>query len=243
MKILEKIKNKQKDIHGNAPITIAFLGDSVTQGCFELYKTGSESFETEFRVEEGYHTKLRALLQMLYPSVPVNMIHAGISGNTAQQGLERVQRDVCTYNPDLTIVCFGLNDSCRGADRLEGYIADLRKIFHKLKACDSEIIFMTPNLMADQVSDEVTDEYTRNVYKNMIERAGNSLEIFLEHAKVLCAKENIPVCDCYKTWKSLKDNDVNVIRLLANRINHPIEKMHWLFAIMLLKQIFEEEIL
>ena len=243
MKILEKIKNKQNDINGNPSVTIAFLGDSVTQGCFELYKTGSESFQTEFRVEDGYHTKLRALLQMLYPSVPVNMIHAGISGNTAQQGLERVDRDVCAYHPDLTVVCFGLNDCTRGADRLEGYIADLAEIFKKLKACNSEIIFMTPNLIADKVSDEVTDEYTRRVYQSIIERSGNSLEVFLEHAKALCEKENIPVCDCYKTWKTLKDNDVNVIRLLANRINHPVEQMHWLFAVMLLKQIFEGEIL
>lgn len=243
MKILEKIKNKQNDIHQNPSITIAFLGDSVTQGCFELYKTGSESFQTEFRFEEGYHTKLRALLQMLYPSVPFNMIHAGISGNTAQHGLQRIERDVCAYNPDLTVVCFGLNDSCRGLERLEGYISDLKEIFKKLKSCNSEIIFMTPNLMADQVSDEITDEYTKGVYKDMIERAGNSLETFIKNAKELCKKENVPVCDCYKTWKTLKENDVNVIRLLSNRINHPTEKMHWLFAIMLLKQIFEEEIL
>lgn len=243
MKILEKIKNKQNDIHQNPSITIAFLGDSVTQGCFELYKTGSESFQPEFYVEEGYHTKLRALLQMLYPSVPINMIQAGISGNTAQQGLQRIERDVCAYNPDLTVVCFGLNDSCRGLERLEGYISDLEEIFKKLKSCNSEIIFMTPNLMADQVSEEITDEYTKGVYKDMIERAGDSLETFIENAKELCKKENVPVCDCYKTWKTLKENDVNVIRLLSNRINHPTEKMHWLFAIMLLKQIFEEEIL
>ncbi|MBR5157586.1 MAG: GDSL family lipase [Clostridia bacterium] len=243
MKILEKIKKKQNDIQGSPAVTIAFLGDSVTQGCFELYKTGKESFQTEFRVEEGYHTKLRDLIQLLYPSVPINMIYAGISGNNAQQGLQRIERDVCAYKPDLTVVCFGLNDSCCGIERLKGYISDLKEIFKKLKSGGSEIIFMTPNLMADKVSDEITDEYTRDVYKNMIEKADNSLEAFIEKAKELCQKENIPVCDCYKTWKALKDNDVDVTRLLSNRINHPTEKMHWLFAIMLLKQIFKEEIL
>ena len=37
MKFLEKINQKSKDLMGTAPVTIAFLGDSVTQGCFECY--------------------------------------------------------------------------------------------------------------------------------------------------------------------------------------------------------------
>ena len=40
------------------PIVIGFLGDSVTQGCFELYKTGETDFDTEFRSYEAYHSKL-----------------------------------------------------------------------------------------------------------------------------------------------------------------------------------------
>ena len=34
MKLIEKIRAKQADVFGAAPVTIAFLGDSVTQGCF-----------------------------------------------------------------------------------------------------------------------------------------------------------------------------------------------------------------
>ena len=66
MNIIEKIKAKQKDLNANAPVTIAFFGDSVTQGCFELYKTSETSFLPEVRVEEGYHAKLRSIFQMLY---------------------------------------------------------------------------------------------------------------------------------------------------------------------------------
>lgn len=36
MKIIDKLNAKQ-DIYGEKPVTIAFLGDSVTQGCFECY--------------------------------------------------------------------------------------------------------------------------------------------------------------------------------------------------------------
>lgn len=238
MKIINKIIKKSKDGR-EPPVTIAFLGDSVTQGCFELYKTDERSFQTEFRVEDGYHTKLRNIIQMLYPSVPINMIHAGISGDDAKGGLCRVERDVCAYKPDLTIVCFGLNDCCGGAEKISSYKEALIAIFKKLKECGSEIIFMTPNLMADAVSPEVFDEYTREVYENMIKSSDNSLKDYVTAAKEACEEEKVPVCDCFKIWQMLKENEVNTTRLLSNRINHPIEKMHWLFAIMIMKHIFE----
>ena len=44
--VVEKISAKQSSLSGNAQVTIAFLGDSVTQGCFELTETGDMSFDT-----------------------------------------------------------------------------------------------------------------------------------------------------------------------------------------------------
>jgi 23S rRNA maturation mini-RNase III len=34
MRLKQRIAEKSRDIHGTAPVTLAFLGDSVTQGCF-----------------------------------------------------------------------------------------------------------------------------------------------------------------------------------------------------------------
>ena len=194
-------------------------------------------------MEEGYHTKFRDILQMLYPSVPINMIYAGISGDNAPGGLLRVERDVCVYKPDLTVVCFGLNDCCRGIKNLDAYKEAIKDIIVKLRECGTEIIFMTPNLMADSVSDEVTDSYTREAYANMIKSSEGSLEKYVEAAKKICKAENVEICDCYKIWKTLKENEVDTTRLLSNRINHPTEKMNWLFAMKLIEKIFEEEII
>ena len=38
MKVIKRLSQKNADISASASITIAFLGDSVTQGCFELHK-------------------------------------------------------------------------------------------------------------------------------------------------------------------------------------------------------------
>ena len=133
MKILEKIKAKQANPAGAEPITLAFIGDSVTQGCYELYKTGDRSFMAEFRVEQTYHNKLRHILELCYPQVPFNMIYAGINGNNTTSGLSRLDRDVIAFHPDLTVVCYGLNDCVSGMDNLEKYKENLRQIFAKLK--------------------------------------------------------------------------------------------------------------
>lgn len=37
MKIYDKILAKQEDLRNASAVTIAFLGNSVTQGCFDLY--------------------------------------------------------------------------------------------------------------------------------------------------------------------------------------------------------------
>ena len=47
MKIIDKLNAKQ-DIYGEKPVTIAFLGDSVTQGCFECYIKEDGKIETVF---------------------------------------------------------------------------------------------------------------------------------------------------------------------------------------------------
>lgn len=241
MNIVNKIIAKKNDIKGTKPITIAFFGDSVTQGCFELYKTGERDIETEFRVEDGYHTKFRDILQLLYPSVPINMIHAGISGDNASGGLLRVERDVCAYKPDLTVMCFGLNDCIGGMKNLGVYKEAVKDIIVKLKECGTEIIFMTPNLMADAVSNEVAEPFIRKTFADMIKASEGSLEKYVEAAKEICRTENVVICDCYRIWDVLKKNEVDTTRLLSNRLNHPIEKMNWLFAIKLVEKIFEEE--
>ena len=46
MKIIEKFAAKRKDNWDQPPVRIGFIGDSVTQGCFEIYKTSETSLET-----------------------------------------------------------------------------------------------------------------------------------------------------------------------------------------------------
>ena len=74
MKIMRKIQEKQKDIFGAEPVTVAFLGDSGTQGCFECFFSNENTIQTVFEYQNAYSTRFKELLNMLYPRVQINII-------------------------------------------------------------------------------------------------------------------------------------------------------------------------
>ena len=55
MNIMKLIRERTKNNAGREGVTIAFLGDSVTQGCFEIYKTQTGGIETIFDKNSTYH--------------------------------------------------------------------------------------------------------------------------------------------------------------------------------------------
>lgn len=240
MEILKKFHAKALDNNGAEPVTIAFLGDSVTQGCFECHKKG-EGIRVVFDKENAYHTYLYRMLSVIYPTVPVNIINAGLSGTGAPFGLERLERDVLRYSPDLTVVAFGLNDCGGGEEKLPLYLEALREIFRRLREHGSEVIFLTPNMMNTYVSDDIDcDCLKATAAKTMVREQEGILELYIENAKKLCAEEKVKVCDCYSKWKKLAANGVDTTMLLSNYINHPTREMNWMFAFGLMETIFED---
>ena len=242
MKITEKFIAKSQNPNEEAPVCIAFLGDSVTQGCFDIYPISENAIETYFDAENAYHTILRKILNMLYPNVPLNIINAGLSGGSAPLGFKRLERDVLRFSPDLCVVCFGLNDSGvnpDSPDSLDKYLSALQSIFEELIKNDIEVIFMTPNIMCTEVSCHISSELIKNIARRKAEvQNSGRLDMFIDEAKKLAFSMNIPVCDCYTKWKKLQECGVNTTELLSNKINHPIKEMHQLFAYSLAETIF-----
>ena len=241
MNIMKLIQERSQNNAGREGVTIAFLGDSVTQGCFEVYMTAAGEVETVYDRNYTYHSYLSRIFSLLYPNVPVNIINAGISGGSAPHAVDRLERDVLRHQPDLTIVCFGLNDAGAGMNGIDEYVQALEKIFVGLKASGSEIIFMTPNMMNTYVSVFLTDPDIREIAETT-QRTQNEgiLDAYLEAAVLLCKKHNVPVCDCYAKWKRLANQGVDTTNLLSNKINHPTREMNWLFAVSLLDTIMGE---
>ena len=240
MRVMQKFIEKANNVTTAEGVTLAFIGDSVTQGCFEIYTKSDGNIETVFDKKNAYHAHLANMLATLYPNVPVNIINAGISGNKATQGLSRLDRDVISHRPDLAVVCFGLNDSTKGLDMLETYETSLREIFKKLNAADIETIFMTPNMMCTSVSCHIKEQsHIDTAVKCMHVQTDGVLDKYLDRAKIIAKEEGVTVCDCYAKWQTLYKNGVDITELLANKINHPTREMNRLFAVSLLETILK----
>lgn len=229
-KVVEKLKNGKS-------VVLAFLGDSITQGCFEIAYSREGMLETAYRSGQGYPYKVREILSYLYPKASVNILNYGVSGDTSGMGVLRVD-DMLSHRPDGAVVCFGLNDAAAGMDGIEVYREHLGNIFEKLSGID--LIFMTPNRMADYADGFIADDNIYRIVEELSRFQNNgTMDAYMECARDICAEKKVSLCDCYKVWERLKDNGVDVLYLLANKINHPTEKMHWLFAIELVRMIME----
>lgn len=236
MNFLNLLSRKAENIKSEKIPTVAFLGDSVTQGCFELYLTENGAVETVYDARSGYHHALENILSALYPNVPINYIYAGISGDSAKGGLERLERDVLKYCPNLTVVSFGLNDSLRGEDGLEVYGNSLRCIFEKLTASGSEVIFMTENMMNTSVNyNELRSPFIKIAENSANVQNSGMLTKYFDVAVRVANECGVNVCDVYSKWQAMHKFGVDTNRLLSNSINHPTRQMHSLFAYSLLE--------
>lgn len=241
MQILKKLREKQADLCGAPGITIAFLGDSVTQGCFEVYKTGPESIETVFDPENAYSARLRRMLAVLYPNVPIHIINSGISGDNAPGGAARLERDVLRFHPDLVVVSYGLNDSVAGLAGIGQYTEALGSIFQRVTQSGSECILLTENMMNTYPSCHLQDDFLRELAGQFsgIENDG-ILEAYFEAAKETARQWDVRICDCYAKWCTLAQAGVDTTALLSNHLNHPIREMAALFAYSLMETLFSE---
>lgn len=141
-----------------------------------------------------------------------------------------------SHNPDLIVVCFGLNDV---NNPLEEYIESMEEIFDKGLKSGAEVIFMTPNMLNTSVAEDTPKKHFEYAIKTSKMQNEGRMDIYIESAVELAKKMGVKVCDCYKLWKKLSETQ-DITYLLANRINHPTKEMHELFAQSLFETIFEK---
>ncbi len=212
---------------------IVFLGDSVTEGCFDLYKT-DPGFDTYREPKNVYHAQMLPMLEEKYGKNTFEMINAGISGDNTSGGRVRLDRDVLGHHADLVVVCYGLNDAFHP---LESYEENLRDILTRIQASGAKAIFLTPNMMNTYISPETLPEAMGIAERAMEIQNDGTMDKFMNTARSLCAELSIPVCDAYAYWKNLHKEGLDTTARLSNHINHPDAAMHTVFARMLCSMI------
>ena len=174
----------------DGPIKIVCLGDSVT-GVY--YHTGGRRAYPEM-VELG--------LRKLLGRNDISVVNAGISGQTTQDGLNRLDKDVLAHHPQLVTISFGLNDMTRIP--LETYRTNLEQLTKRCRDAGSEVILCTPNSVIDTAGRPIEKLVT---YCEMIRTVGREL--------------SVPVCDQFRSGNLLKSRAPWTWRLNLSDEIHP----------------------
>lgn len=182
------------------PVKIVCFGDSITG---QYYHTGGRRAWTQ---------ALGQTLRELYPQALIEMINAGIGGNTSANGLERMDADVLAHKPNLIIAMFGMNDTARLTT--EDLRSNLRQIVQKAHKSGSETILMTPNAVAD--NDPI--------------RPPEKLKAFAETVREVARESDLILVDTHQVYAEVREtNPSEWIRLMSDAI-HPNMRGHRLFA-------------
>lgn len=185
---------------GEKPVTIVCLGDSIT-GVY--YHTGGR---------RAYCDLLGLGLRRVYPKAKLVMINAGISGDTTEGALRRLDTDVLQHHPQLVTVMFGMNDVVRvSRDR---YRHNLQEIVTRCRGVGAEVVLGTPN----------------SVYPEDENRPMERLAQFAETVREVAREMEVPLADGWKAYEGLRAREARDWMVLMSEIIHPNMNGHRVFA-------------
>ena len=182
------------------PVRIVCFGDSVT-GVY--YHSGGR---------RAWCDLVGLALERLYPGAHVEMINAGVSGNSTTDGLRRMDDDVLCHRPQLVIAMFGLNDVTRVSP--EDFRANLRHIVQHSRQIGAEVILMTPNFVG--AGDPIRPPAKVADYAQITRDVGRELDV--------------PVTDTFRAFEAIQAKDHRAwIGMMSDAI-HPNMRGHKLLA-------------
>lgn len=114
-----------------------FIGDSITHGC--LYSQYVENF---------FYTR--------YPNLRIHFRNAGVSGDRAQDVLNRFDEDIAAFKPTVATVLLGMNDGgYKDFDKatFDAYAKGMTELLDRLKAINCRVIVMSPTMFDHQAWD------------------------------------------------------------------------------------------
>lgn len=202
--MLECITRMRKGEH----VVIVFIGDSIT----EINESTHDKF--------NYTGLLGLRLEERFGRV-FTIINSGVSGNCTDHILERLERDVLRYTPDLVMLMVGMNDPCKGLSNLGQFTSNLEKIIANIQDKGSEILMLTENPLSFEIEE---NRLSRSAYPR-----------YVDAIRHVAAESDILLCDIYKKWENLISTDdmcnnlYNYWRLMNDHI-HPNEYGHAFIA-------------
>jgi lysophospholipase L1-like esterase len=210
------------------PIRVVAFGDSTTA--------------PHEGVKQVYTQRLAKTLKAR--GIEVEVINAGVSGDTTADARKRFEKDVLGHEPDLVVIQFGLNDSA--VDVPEGriepqlprqaYEQNLDYFVKTLESRGIRVILMTQNPVI--WTDELRSACGRPPY-NPDDRWGFNVlnQQYAESARGLARTHDVPLIDVYRHYLDYDQVPGQTADSLLSDGVHPNDEGHTLVAELLARQI------
>ena len=190
------VERTRWDIESGADATIVCFGDSITAG---------------YAVRRGFPSFLLESLRQRFPDSKIEMINSGISGDTSQDGLSRLDWAVLSYEPDLVTINFGINDCVLGLSR-EEFEMNLVEMVRRIRAGpDSEILLLSSQPLESPPYDQRVLDYYQTV-----ERVAKEM--------------NVGFVDVYGAWMKRVRAGMPLDSLILPGLDHPNEAGYRIIA-------------
>ena len=209
------------------PVLIVAFGDSVTQG---MTAVGEQTHD------DVYHARFKRLLEARYPLGTFSVVNVGVSGQTAPGALSLIDRDVIRYQPDLTLVGFGLNDAWNGPTGIRMFVDAMNTIVSRVRTeTESDVVLLSPNFMnAKEPAQAALDSLSGFRASASLQNDG-VLAVYAQAVRDVAREHTVPYADVYRAWEDLANRGEDTDSMLSNGMNHPTPDAHTIPAGLLLR--------
>lgn len=129
---------------------IVCIGDSITE---------DGRFTDPKGLGDGYVRLIHDYVQARYPSINLNIVNKGISGNRITDLETRWERDVIEEEPDWVSISIGINDVWRQLDHPpmdQVYPAEFEEVYRRLltdvkENTNAQLIIMEPTIIEEDI--------------------------------------------------------------------------------------------
>lgn len=127
-------------------------------------------------------TKGNDLISDLSRDLGVDIINAGVSGNTTVDGLERLEKDVLDHNPKIVILLLGGNDYLKRIDKVTTF-ENLQKIVDAVHSKGSIVLLL--GVRGGLLKDNYREDFDEFAKKNNVAYVPNVLDDILGDEKLM----------------------------------------------------------
>jgi lysophospholipase L1-like esterase len=189
------------------------------------------------------------LLQQTFQekNIPVEVINAGVPGNTTALALQRFQKDVLDHNPSLVVIQFGINDSAvdvwkdppikKPRVELPDFLMNMELIIDRIHNQNGEVILMSPQRMS--WSKKTRELYGKPPYVLDDEDGFNViLDTYVAGLRELAVRKNDRFIDINAAYSKHPSGYGEPYSKLLNQDGmHPNDKGHKLVFDLLIEQL------